>query len=432
MRQKRKEELLCQFPILPDKFYEDMQGKGAANYCVFLTEGKELFVRCYHRYSRGGKLIERQRYVFAKDGYVRYIYDEYTGWRTASRFREPVFCQGTYGYTFDNSYCILGFDAVEKSDMKYSQLSIGEHLPISYLALYCRHKNLEYIVKAGYGGIITENCTGYWGRTEYLQISEDIDWKSNNLLKMLHLNKTEFKLLQGQEGIYSQYIYVRSAFPKYKPEENIAIAKIFGYQMGTIQWYEKCTGLKARRLARYMYDNNIPLHDYNDYLRQCEKLEYDMHDTAISMPHDFYTVHERLSATIEQKSNEITQRHFKENYEGRKAFEFESGDLFLRQPNSLDEIVAEGKALCHCVGGYCERHAKGSTNIFFIRKKADPDTPYYTIEVGTDYDIIQCRGYRNDRAAPKGEEIKAFEKEYTKYLEELKHERENRVKLKSA
>ena len=94
--------------------YEDMQGKGAANYCVFLTEGKELFVRCYHRYSRGGKLIERQRYVFAKDGYVRYIYDEYTGWRTASRFREPVFCQGTYGYTFDNSYCILGFDAVEK------------------------------------------------------------------------------------------------------------------------------------------------------------------------------------------------------------------------------------------------------------------------------------------------------------------------------
>ena len=243
MRQKRKEELLCQFPILPDKFYEDMQGKGAANYCVFLTEGKELFVRCYHRYSRGGKLIERQRYVFAKDGYVRYIYDEYTGWRTASRFREPVFCQGAYGYTFDNSYCILGFDAVEKSDMKYSQLSIGEHLPISYLALYCRHKNLEYIVKAGYSGIITEVCTGYWGRTEYLKIDEDIDWKSNNLLKMLHLNRTEFKLLQGQEDVYSQYIAVRSSFPKYKPEENIAIAKTFGCQMGTIRWYEQSTGL---------------------------------------------------------------------------------------------------------------------------------------------------------------------------------------------
>ena len=76
----------------------------------------------------------------------------------------------------------------------------------------------------------------------------------------------------------------------------------------------------------------------------------------------------------------------------------------------------------------------GSTNIFFIRKKADPDTPYYTIEVGTDCDIIQCRGYRNDRKTSKPEEVKAFEKEYKRYLEELKNagERENRIKLKSA
>lgn len=431
MRKQRKESLLGQFPSLPYDYAMSMYGTGAENFCVFLTEGKELFVRCYHRYARGD-IIERQRYVFTSDGFVRYIFDERTGWRIASRFREPVFCNYQYGYAFDNSYKVIGFDSIQDSDMRYSQLKPDEQFMITYLGLYCKHKNLEYIVKAGYSGIINRRCTGYWGGTRYeLVINDDIDWKSNNLLKMLRLNRTEFKLLQGQEDVYSQYIAVRSSFPKYKPEENIAIAKTFGCQMGTIRWYEQSTGLTARRLARYMYENNIPLHDYNDYIRQCNQLEYDMHDTAISMPHDFYTVHERLSATIEQKSNEITQRHFKENYEGRKAFEFESGDLFLRQPNSLDEIIAEGKALCHCVGGYCERHAKGSTNIFFIRKKADPDTPYYTIEVGTDYDIIQCRGYRNDRAAPKGEEIKAFEKEYKKYLEELKNEQQ-RIKIRSA
>lgn len=431
MRTKRKEELLHTFPSLTEEYREKMQGKTAANFCVFLTYGNELFVRGYHRYSKSGKLIERQRYVFAKDGAVRYIFDDWKGWRIATRFREPVFCQTTYGYTFDNSYSILGFDAVEKSDMKYSQLSFGERLPISYLGLYCRHKNLEYIVKAGYAGIITEECTGYWGKVEYLRINADIDWKSNNLLKMLHLNRTEFKLLQGQEGIYSQYINVRSAFPKYKPEDNIAIAKIFGCQMGTIQWYEKCTGLKARRLARYMYDNDINLRDYNDYIRQCNQLEYNLHDTAISMPHDFYAMHERLSAIITNKTDEILNRLFEENFESRREFELEYGNLFLRQPNSLYEIIAEGKALCHCVGGYCERHAKGYTNIFFIRRKSEPDVPYYTIEVSNDYVIVQCHGFRNDQLTPKPDEIKAFEREYQHYLEELKNVRQ-RIKVKSA
>ena len=161
MKQKRKEELLWQFPKLPDKLYENMQGKGAANFCVFLTEGRELFVRCYHRYSKDGKIIERQRYVFAKDGTVRYIFDDRKGWKIATRFREPVFCSVNYGYTFDNSYRILNFEAVAKSDMKYSQLAQGENLPISYLKLYCRYPNIEYLVKSGYGHLIKEYCTGY-------------------------------------------------------------------------------------------------------------------------------------------------------------------------------------------------------------------------------------------------------------------------------
>lgn len=431
MRKERKEKLLNSFPTVPDEFIEEMQGKTAANFCVFLTEGRELFVRGYHRYSKGGKLVERQRYVFAKDGYVRYIYDEYRGWRIASQFREPVFCQGTYGYTFDNSYRMLGFDAVGKSDMKYSQLSQGEKLPISYLCLYCRHKNLEYIVKAGYSGIITEVYTGYWGRTECLKIDEDIDWKSNNLLKMLHLNRTEFKLLMGQEHLYSNYISCRREFPKYNPNELITIAKVFGYQFGSIYQYENMTGLSGKRIARYLSENNVALNDYYDYTEQCKKLRYNLHDTAISMPHDFYAMHERLSEIITGESDRIIKQLFIENYEERKRFEFEYGNLFLRQPDTLEEIIAEGKELHHCVGGYTKRHAKGDTNIFFIRKKSEPNVPYYTVEVSNNYIIVQCRGYRNDTQSPKPQEVDDFEKQYKNYLEELKSEQQ-RISIKSA
>lgn len=430
MKQKRKEELLHQFPDVPNELKEKMKGKGASNFCVFLTKGRELFVRCYHRYSKNGKIIERQRYVFAKDGTVRYIFDDWKGWRIATKFREPVFCSVNYGYTFDNSYRILNFEAVAKSDMKYSQLRQGESLPIFYLKLYCRYPNIEYLVKSGYGHLIKEYCTGYWGGIKTLEIDKCVNLKSNNLLKMLQLNRTEFKLLQGREQLYESYISCREKYPNYKSEALLMVASVYGSSFGTMEHHRNLTGMTVKRLAQYLFENKIALHDYCDYLRQCQKLKYNLRDTAISLPHNFYAMHERLSEIITEKSNKILNQLFEENYESRREFEFEYGNLFLRQPENLDEIIEEGKALCHCVGGYTERHAKAYTNIFFIRKKSEPDIPYYTIEV-KEYCIKQCRGYRNDRQGEKPQEVKDFEEQYSKYLEELKNVR-NRIKLKSA
>lgn len=431
MKQTRKQELLYQFPKLPDKFYENMQGKGAANFCVFLTKGKELFVRCYHRYSKGGKIMERQRYVFAKDGAVRYIFDDWKGWKIATRFREPVFCSANYGYTFDNSYEVLNFQAAAKSDMRYSQLSQSENLPISYLKLYCRHPNIEYLVKSGYGHLIKEYCTGYWGGIKGLEIDESVNLKSNNLLKMLHLNRTEFKLLQGKEHYYSSYVNCREKFPKYKPEELLNVAEVYGCAFGSMSTDSKLTGLSVKRLARYLKENKILCHDYYDYLNQCRKLKYNLKDTAINMPHDFYSVHERLSEIIKTETDKETEQALRERIPERVKFEFEYGNLILIQPEHIEEIVSEGKTLMHCVGGYVKRHALGQTNIFFIRKKSEPNVPYYTIEVSNSYSIVQCKGYRNDRQGEKPQEVKDFEKQYEKYLEGLKNVR-NRIELKSA
>ena len=71
MRNERKTALLTLFPDVPGQIVPLMRdGKGANNYTVLLTRGKELFARCFHRYS-DGRIEERQRYVFAKDGCFR-------------------------------------------------------------------------------------------------------------------------------------------------------------------------------------------------------------------------------------------------------------------------------------------------------------------------------------------------------------------------
>ena len=429
MKQERKSSLLNCFPQISPQQLEQIKGKGAKNFVVFLTHGSELFARCYHRYS-DGKIAERQRYVFAKDGYVRYGFDD-TKWTIRKEFREPVFYKSSMGYNYDNSYSVLNEKAIEKSDMKYCQYQkYTGNLLMSYLGLYCRHKNLEYLMKQGYECAVIEVCTSFWENTCKLELSDKIDWKSNNLLQMLNLNKIEFNLLKGSEYLYDCYISYRENYPKLKPEDILNIVKAFRYSQGTLDNIIKITGLKPQRIARYLVENDIQLNDYLDYMEQCNKLEYNLHDTAFSIPHDFYTMHERLSQIIETEKNEKIEKSFRKNYQMRKILEYRNKEFLIRQPENITEIIAEGRALSHCVGGYAERHANGKLHIMFLRKADEPDKPYYTVEVNTEGKIIQCRGYKNNiisnGGAEKPQKIKDFEEEYQQYLNKIFAEKNER------
>lgn len=437
MKKKRKDELISMFPSVPSGIAADMKNgdifgaSRAANFCVFLTYGKELFVRCYHKYSRSKDVREVQRYVFAKDGFVRYGVNSKNEWR-AMRFREPVFYNCPFGH--NNAYTILNVEAIFNSDMRYSRVfEWGENSSacvISYLCLYCKHPNIEYLVESGYGSLIYIQ-TDYYGTMEKVGVSVGGNLKSNDLLKMLGLTKSEFKLLRGNENLYQKYLITREQLPKLRPEEAFEIARSSFYAYDELIRFSDVVGSSVMRMYRYLSENNISAVIYRDHIDQCQKLGYNMHDTSISFPKDFHEMHERCSQIIKHKVSEENRKAFESLMKARLVFEYEADTLILRQPTSPDEIIAEGKALHHCVGGYAERHAKGKTNIFFIRKKADPDTPFFTIEVSNNFEIVQCHGYKNDKDTPKPEEIKIFEAEYQKYLEELRHERE-RIKVKSA
>ncbi len=414
MRQARKEALLHSFPEVPARYMSRMKdGKRAGNFAVLLTNGNELFVRCFHRYSAGKyPLAERQRYVFAADGSVRYGLSDTGKWKILKEFREPVFSQRVYGYA-DNSYTVLNPGAVEKSCVKYCCYDKAPDLLFEYLHLYCKHPNVEYLMKSGYAHLITARCTGWYGGTNYIETSKLINWKSNNLLKMLGLNRDEFKLLTGKEKHYEAYIMWREVFPKVKPADLLMIAEEFGYERGTMQRFCADTGLMPQRISRYLKEHNVLKYEYSDYLDQCEQLHYDLHDTAISMPHDFKAVYTRLTAIVKYNATKEMQEQLTQRMEERKPLEFASGALLIRQPESMQEIIDEGKALHHCVGGYAERHAKGALHIMFIRRADKPDVPYYTMEISTEGKIVQVRGLRNCNPTAA---VKALIAAYTEYL----------------
>lgn len=430
MRTTRKEELLHQFPALPEEIADQMKGRGAENFAVMLTHGRELFVRCYHRYS-SGKLAERQRYVFAADGSARYGSDDSKHWTVRKNFREPVFCKSGYGYSFDNSYTILNRKVLADSCMKHSQLEHYKgNLIMEYMHLYCKHRNLEYLMKSGYVGVVEETYTynAFFKEQEHLSIAYHINWKSNNLLKMLNLNRTEFKALQGSEEYYLTYIYWRKIFPKNKPEELLLIGKIFGSEHGTLSSLCELTKLRPYRIAVYLDENKIRLSDYHDYIDQCRKLHYNLHDTAINMPHHFMDMHTRLTEIINLQIQEQAKEYrkkqkaayqeklkqFEKKTTERLSLEYQSENLMIRLPRSIGEITQEGAVLHHCVGGYAERHAEGKLHILFIRQTENPDVPFYTMEVSVDGDVKQVRGLRNCDTTP---EVAEFVEKYKNYLE---------------
>ena len=413
MKQERKEELARRVPYLPPELAEKMKGKSACNFAVMLNSYDDtLYVRCYHRYYRG-EVVERQRYIFARDGALRLITKDDVHFTIAKTFREPLFCKPSYGYNFDNSYTVLNWQALNRSCMKYSCAESFEgSLLMQYLKLYCKHPNVEYLIKSGYSHLLSEAYSGFWGGTITLQVSKHINWKSNSLLKMLDITRTEFKLLRGQEECYEAYHHWKKEYPGYSPSELLEFSQTFGFETGTLTDFCERTGLTPNRIARYLNEQEVLKYDYRDYLDQCRLLRYDLHDTAVSMPRNFDAMHRRCSEIIQYKHSELQKKLFAEMLPERQKLEFSCGQLMIRQPQSIEEIIDEGAALNHCVGGYAGRHAEGKLHILFIRTADKPDVPYYTMELDLDGTIRQVRGYHNQATTPQVEEFVAAYKEH--------------------
>lgn len=93
--------------------------------------------------------------------------------------------------------------------------------------------------------------------------------------------------------------------------------------------------------------------------------------------------------------DEVRQQKFEKFNEKRiKKYEYEDDQFCIRVPRTLTELVSEGSALHHCVGGYTTTVAEGRTDILFLRRKADPELSFYTIEVNEGR-LVQIHGACN-------------------------------------
>lgn len=429
------------------------------NFAIFKAKDNNLFIRCftvYERFSADGlrgnledsdpldfEWYEPQRYCLTPEGVQRWekkfefntCENKWYGkWHPLKRENDPNFKSGEL-YP-DNSYMIIRYKEVGKTFLKYAEkcidqndyLSYEDHY-IKYLCEFAAHPNIEYLIKSGFGYIISQKLT------QKTINGIRINYRSNDVKKMLKLNKTEMNLLKNQDcDTLSAYYKLRKADPSMDENTRFQTVCQYKYNINGIISIMNKTKLSLKKVLNYAdkYGGYV-LYDWNDYLDQCIKLKYDMTDTLVTKPKNLHEAHERLTKIIKIKADELAQQELEERNKKLAEMEYidEERGLQIIIPKSVQEIIDEGKRLNHCVGGYAQRHAEGKLTILFLRTTDKPDVPYYTMEVNTDGRIVQCRGYKNNMANnPKPQEIIDFEKNYQQYLDELfgKKIKKNRIK----
>lgn len=339
-----------------------------------------------------------------------------TGWSPMATVGEPFQADPYFG-DYDGGYYVFGTDELMNSPLRYcgydaylTDCQVFEEATyhrglMTYLAEYTQRPQLEFLAKLGLRGIIDDLLNG---RTN----GKRLNWKGKSLAALLKLTKAEAKAYLRMGGSLDDLDAWRAEGqerPGLKLAEYLETLKILGGASNRKRAADLSEGLdlKLSRVLRYLdgqrgRDRNAAnaLHMWDDYLAAARRLDLDLTVETVALPKDLRERHDNAVRQVSVMESVEAAKSYRRRLKGlRKKFEFELDGLLIRVPASGREIIAEGKRLRHCVGGYADRHMTGKVVILFLRRAGEPDTSYVTIELeGRNWDQIrQIHGYGNER-----------------------------------
>jgi hypothetical protein len=288
-----------------------------------------------------------------------------------------------------------------------------------YLSLFTKYPQVEYLSKRGLSGFIKSYLAK--NRVTYSLLN----WRSKTMRKILGFepdkNELRYAAQLSGEKLAAWIAMRKSGCPILLPDldtynwlnsnnhsvlqetsEIVPLNKLLSYQ---------------KRLKKRGGLSPFFLRDYLDYLKECRELNLDLSRKENLYPNNFSERHLKNQKLLSQKRNpqldiKIQKRHLKL----ARKYEYASQNFQTVVPKDSGDFVIEGGRLDHCVARYAERYANEMTDIVFLRKAAEPDTPYYTMEISNGK-VVQCRGLRN--CAPDAE-INTFLEEFRKYCSRKK------------
>jgi len=290
----------------------------------------------------------------------------------------------------------------------------------NYFNSYRKYPFIEQLLKVGFYRMIRDFLEDR--QSAHVNLNEG----QNSILGTLGINKNQYNMLRkvGDPTLKDLEILRYKPDLKWNDFEELRWIRDVGYVDSYKYYIDLMRYTTLHKLRRYISEQKITYaHDYFDYTGWLEKMGYDMRNEFNLFPKNFEKAHDEMSKQYTKfkdkqaredvkRFNRLLKKLKKETAEVA-AMNLNIDGLFIRLPNKLEELKEEGESLHHCVGTYMEKVEKGETMIFFIRQKAAPEKPYYTLEWHGR--VIQCRGFRNCDMTP---EVKAFVEIFQEKMQE--------------
>lgn len=413
------------------------------------------------------KTIAREDYrvILGENGNVRYFEWEY--WRAQKTWKQ-IYLNPHFYCTFHMPYTIKRYECLKNmpgvlymrnlkrclygTSFQYSGLDLYaekyRHEAIAvkrYLEAYLKFPQLEYFVKAQLYQLGNELI---WN-----QINQCINLYAKDLKNALLISKEEIRTLQ-KYNLGSSYVEFFQKLHKYhivlNETEKINFLNIYGMnelllEMNSIASIRKIASYLAKQLERsekckgYRMDCDLPelskkeqnlyrniAKDWLDYIAWAETLGHDISSRAVLFPKELKKAHDQMYKSYQEFQKKEERKRLREMRntvnqmfrEERKYLEgkIENKDYLFAVPEKWQDLREEGDVLGHCVGSYVEYIAQKQCSVYFIRKKKEPEKPFYTVELQKGR-LVQCQG--KGRCAPT-KEVSEFLTYATKKLQNLK------------
>lgn len=302
--------------------------------------------------------------------------------------------------------------------------------PEKYLVVLKRLPNLEQLTKAGLFRLAAECTQNYYGMKQIFQGAP----AKKGLAPKLGLNRLELARLRKNQGGRAFLEWLQFEKQAGKPISDFAIQWMCKEHIDPQQLQFIADRMRYGQIQHYlnrqMQELNLSservIELWRDYLSMAFRFGYDTNDPIVYRVRKLLQRHDELAARGEEKqltlrAGELLQTypHIEQNLQAiREKFAFTGKQFQIQVPDKLEDIFMDSRKLCHCIANsdvYWERMERRESYLLFLRKTAEPDTPYYTVEAEPGGTVRQVRTQYNRQNDDIGE-VRAFLKIWQKQL----------------
>lgn len=344
------------------------------------------------------------RRYYAAPGQVLSWRKLWSGWEPVKKATPFPFPAQKLGW-FDpeaGQYEVLGAASIQESSMRYCGIEwlaegfdwgysfYGRYM-VPFLLLAAKYPQVEMLCKMGYAKIVFRMMDGD---------GQGFNWRAKTPADFFRLSKADFKLFR-RSGLnpeeLRQYRQIPDVdFQAYcREKQRLTDARAKDSLVLINELAQRC-GVPLHRAVSYVLKIGSAVM-WRDYLQAAARLNLDLSRQDVAMPKHLQARHDEAVATVKFADDKAKAEHYRRTILPalRQQYSFAYDGLEIIVPEDDAQIIAEGRALKHCVGGYAARHLDGKLAILFLRRQDEPEKPYITIEMNGML-LVQAHGYRNE------------------------------------